>query len=174
MIDDTLDRLMRDVPDFPKPGIVFKDITPLLADAAALKEVASAMAEPWRGKGITHILGVESRGFIFGTAVAMELGVGLVLVRKPGKLPCPAYGADYTLEYGTDRLEMHKDALDERSRVVILDDVLATGGTAGAVAQLVAQGGGQLAGFGFLLELGFLSGREKLPADSVVESLRIL
>lgn len=174
MIDDTLDRLMRDVPDFPKPGIVFKDITPLLADAAALKEVAAAMAEPWRDKGVTHILGVESRGFIFGTAVAMELGVGLVLVRKAGKLPCPSYGADYTLEYGTGRLEMHKDALDARSRVVILDDVLATGGTAGAVADLVAQGGGQLAGFGFLLELGFLGGREKLPSDAVVDSLRVL
>ena len=174
MIDETLDRLMRDVADFPKPGIVFKDITPLLADAEALREVAAAMAEPWRDKGVTHILGLESRGFIFGTAVAMELGVGLVLVRKPGKLPCPVYGADYTLEYGTDRLEMHKDALDASSRVVILDDVLATGGTAGAVAELVEQGGGQLAGFGFLLELGFLGGRQKLPDGAVVESLRIL
>ena len=174
MIDDTLDRLMRDVPDFPKPGIVFKDITPLLADADALREVAVAMAKPWRDKGVTHILGAESRGFIFGTAVALELGVGLVLVRKPGKLPCPSFGADYTLEYGTDRLEMHKDALDENSHVVILDDVLATGGTAAAVVELVAKSGAKLAGFGFLLELGFLSGRETLPAGSVVESLRIL
>jgi len=174
MIDETLDRLMRDVPDFPKPGIVFKDITPLLEDAAALAEVAAAMAAPWRDAGITHILGVESRGFIFGTAVALELGVGLVLVRKPGKLPCPAYGADYTLEYGTDRLEMHRDAIDADARVVILDDVLATGGTAGAVAQLVAQAGGQLAGFGFLLELGFLDGRAKLPGGATVESIRVL
>jgi adenine phosphoribosyltransferase len=174
VVQATLDRLMRDVPDFPKPGIVFKDITPLLADGAALREVAAAMADPWRGQGVTHVLGVESRGFIFGAAVAMELDVGLILVRKPGKLPCESFGADYTLEYGTDRLEMHKDAIDGSSRVVILDDVLATGGTAGAVADLVAQAGGQLAGFGFLLELGFLGGREKLPADANVQSLRVL
>ncbi|MBD91123.1 MAG: adenine phosphoribosyltransferase [Deltaproteobacteria bacterium] len=174
MIEETLDRLMRDVPDFPKPGIVFKDITPLLADASALREVAQAMAAPWRDRGVTHVVGVESRGFLFGTAVAMELGVGLILVRKPGKLPCPTYSADYTLEYGTDRLEIHQDALDSGSNVVVVDDVLATGGTAGAVAELIAQGGGQLAGFGFLLELGFLAGREKLPSGAAVESLKIL
>ena len=174
MIEETLDRLMRDVPDFPKPGIVFKDITPLLADASALQEVAQAMAAPWRDRGVTHVVGVESRGFLFGTAVAMELGVGLILVRKPGKLPCPVYSADYTLEYGTDRLEIHQDGLDSGSNVVVVDDVLATGGTAGAVVELIAQGGGQLAGFGFLLELGFLAGREKLPSDAAVESLKIL
>ncbi|MEE2779029.1 MAG: adenine phosphoribosyltransferase [Myxococcota bacterium] len=174
MDHENLTRLMRDVPDFPKPGIVFKDITPLLADPTALRDVMTAMADPWRDAGVTRIIGVESRGFLVGTGVALDLDVGLALVRKPGKLPCETHSVSYELEYGTDSLEIHKDALQAGDRVVILDDVLATGGTAAAVAELVQRCGAELLGFGFLLELGFLEGRAKLPAGTRVEAIQTL
>lgn len=174
MVQATLDRLMRDVPDFPKPGIVFKDITPLLEDPAGLREVIDAMVEPWQGRGITRLVGVESRGFLFGAAMAYAMGCGLALVRKPGKLPGETRAVDYELEYGTDRLEMHVDAVRPNDVVLIVDDVLATGGTAEATARLVTDCGAKVGGFSFLLELGFLSGRSRLPEGVDVEVLRTL
>jgi adenine phosphoribosyltransferase len=169
-VTDTLNRLIRDVPDFPKPGIVFKDITPVLADAAALREVVDALAEPWKKAGVNRIVGIESRGFIFGAAVAYAMGVGLDLVRKPGKLPRKTHGVAYDLEYGTDTLEIHDDALGPDARVAVIDDVLATGGTAEAVGKLIALSGATLCGYGFVLELDFLNGRKRL-GDLPVHSL---
>ncbi|MCB9728945.1 MAG: adenine phosphoribosyltransferase [Deltaproteobacteria bacterium] len=169
-VQDTLARLIHDVPDFPKPGIVFKDITPVLADGDALREVVDALAEPWQRAGVTCILGIESRGFIFGAAVAYSLGIGLELVRKPGKLPRRTNGITYDLEYGTDHLEIHADALTADSRVAIIDDVLATGGTAEAVGKLVERSGATLCGYGFVLELDFLGGRKRL-GESMVHTL---
>ena len=171
MARDTLERLIRDVPDFPKPGILFKDITPVLEDAAALRAVIDAMAEQWRDRGVTHVVGVESRGFIFGTGVAYAMDVGLVLVRKPGKLPRETSTVSYQLEYGSDSLEMHVDALGPEDRVVIIDDVLATGGTAGAVARMVVASGARVEGIAFVLELSGLSGRAALPEGLAVHSL---
>jgi adenine phosphoribosyltransferase len=170
-VQDTLARLIRDVPDFPKPGIVFKDITPVLADADALREVVDALAEPFTRAGVNRIVGIESRGFIFGAAVAYAMGVGLDLVRKPGKLPRRTTGVAYELEYGTDRLEIHDDALGPDARVAIIDDVLATGGTAEAVGKLVVGSGATLCGYGFVLELDFLGGRRRL-GDSLVHTLQ--
>jgi adenine phosphoribosyltransferase len=164
---------IRDVPDYPKPGIVFKDITPLLGHGPAFRAVIDDFAKvlaPWQP---TQIVGVESRGFIFGAAIAHAMGLGLTIVRKPGKLPRETRRVSYALEYGTDTLEIHADALAATDRAVIIDDVLATGGTAAAVGQLVEQSGATLAGFGFLLELGFLGGRAKLPA-APVGSLKVL
>ncbi len=169
-VTDTLKRLIRDVPDFPKPGIVFKDITPVLADAAALREVVDALAEPWKKAGVNRIIGIESRGFIFGAAVAYAMGVGLDLVRKPGKLPRKTHGIAYDLEYGTDTLEIHDDALGPDARVAVIDDVLATGGTAEAVGRLVAMTGATLCGYGFVLEIDPLAGRKRL-GDFIVHSL---
>lgn len=163
-----------DVPDWPKPGIVFKDITPLIADGPSFAEVTRLFAEaiaPWRP---TQIIGVESRGFIFGAALANHLGLGLTLVRKQGKLPRTANRADYALEYGHDTVEMHADALGPDDRAVVIDDVLATGGTAKAVTELVHASGAQLAGLAFLMELGFLSGRAKLPEGVPVAALMVL
>jgi adenine phosphoribosyltransferase len=171
MVVDTLRRLTRDVPDFPKEGIVFKDITPVLEDAAAFREVIDAMAEQWNGRDIQQIVAIESRGFIFGSALAYAMNVGLVLVRKPGKLPCETRSISYSLEYGMDTLEIHVDALSPGQRVLILDDVLATGGTAAAVAQLVAQTGAVIDGFAFALELCFLQGKAKLPQGIDIGSL---
>ncbi len=161
--------LVRDVPDFPKPGIVFKDVTPLLADAAGFRAVIDGLAARLGPFAPTQVVAVESRGFLFGSVLAYALGAGLTLVRKPGKLPRATRRAEYALEYGTDALEMHADALTARDRVVILDDVLATGGTAVAVADLVTACGASVAAFGFVLELGFLGGRARLGAP--VESL---
>ncbi len=161
----TLDALrlrIRDVPDYPKPGILFKDITPLLGDPAAWGEACRKMAAPWVGAGVTHVVAVESRGFLFGGAIAVALGAGLVPVRKPGKLPYQRSREEYALEYGTDALEMHVDAVGPGSRVVIVDDVLATGGTAGATVRLVERHGASVVGCGFLIELTFLSGRQAL------------
>lgn len=169
-VTDTLNRLIRDVPDFPKPGIVFKDITPVLADAAALREVVDALTEPWKKAGVNRIVGIESRGFIFGAAVAYAMGVGLDLVRKPGKLPRKTHGIAYDLEYGTDTLEIHDDAMGPGVRVAVIDDVLATGGTAEAVGKLIAMTGATLCGYGFVLELHFLAGRKRL-GDFPVNSL---
>ncbi|HSJ14885.1 MAG TPA: adenine phosphoribosyltransferase [Longimicrobiales bacterium] len=159
--------LVRDVADFPRSGIVFKDITPILADPRLLRAAVDGMARPFAGQGIETVAGIESRGFIFGAAVALELGAGFVPVRKPGKLPHDCRRIDYQLEYGTDSLEAHTDALAGGRRVLIVDDVLATGGTAAAAADLMRQLGGDVAGATFLLELTFLSGRIRLPGLTV-------
>lgn len=156
-----IDSLIRNVPDFPKPGIVFKDITPLLTDGPALCHVVDVLAERYRGK-VDAIVGVESRGFILGAPVAYALGVGLVIVRKPGKLPADTHTVSYALEYGNDSLEIHKDALAPGSRVAILDDLLATGGTAKAAVTLAEACGAKVVECGFLIELGFLGGRAAL------------
>jgi adenine phosphoribosyltransferase len=155
---------IRDVPDFPKRGIVFKDITPLLADASLFRATTEAMARPFEQQGITHVVAIESRGFILGAPVAQLLGTGFVPVRKAGKLPAKTEVEEYALEYGTDQLEMHSDACDwsRAPRVLIVDDVLATGGTADATRRLVERLGGHVAGFSFLMALGFLSGLERL------------
>jgi adenine phosphoribosyltransferase len=165
-----LERLVIDVPDFPQPGIVFKDITPALADPEGLRLVVDALAAPWQGKGITHVVGIESRGFLFASPVAMALGAGVTLVRKPGKLPRATRSVSYALEYGTDTLEIHADALGPDAVALIIDDVLATGGTASATGELVSGTGASLVGYAFALELDFLQGRTRL-ADSAVASL---
>lgn len=153
---------IRDVPDHPKPGIVFKDITPLLADAEAYALACGALADGFRGVGISHVVAVESRGFLFGAPVALALGAGIVPVRKPGKLPYRTTREEYALEYGTDALEMHEDALSSGARVVVIDDVLATGGTAAATVRLIERAGATVVGCAFLIELAFLRGRERL------------
>lgn len=161
----TLERLrslLRDVPDFPKPGILFKDITPLLADARALADATRLMADPWRGEKIDRVVGIESRGFILGACVARELNVGFIPVRKPGKLPAVKTKVEYALEYGTDALEVHTDACDRGARVLIVDDVLATGGTAAATCDLMKRVGAEVAGCAFLLVLEFLDGRRRV------------
>lgn len=157
-----LTRLIRDIPDFPKPGILFRDITPLLADPSGLAMSIEMMANPFRGKQIDLVVGAESRGFIFGTAVACCLSAGFVLVRKPGKLPHKCVSMSYDLEYGTDRLEMHADAIVKGQRVLIVDDVLATGGTMKACCDLVEQLGGNIVGIAVLIELVGLKGRDKV------------
>lgn len=158
--------LIRDVPDFPTPGIMFKDITPLLDDADAFRWAADELADRFSDTPAHRVVGVEARGFILGAAVAYRLGLGFVPVRKPGKLPYDTRTVDYQLEYGTASLEAHTDALSPGQRVLIVDDVLATGGTAGAAVELVSSGGAAVAGVGFLIELGFLSGREKIGVDA--------
>lgn len=166
-----LKSFIRDVPDFPKKGVVFKDITPLLSHAEAFRRTVEGLAEAGRRRDVRKVVAIESRGFIFGAAVAQALGVGFVPVRKKGKLPSKAISVSYQLEYGTDTLEMHADALSSGERVLILDDVLATGGTARATAELVAKTGAETAGFAFVIELEFLKGREKLrdwPVTSLV------
>ena len=161
LIED-LRRTIRDVHDFPKPGIVFKDVTPVLLDVKLFGRAVKLMAEPYRDARITRVVAIESRGFLFGAPIALELGAGLVPIRKPGKLPAATQRVEYALEYGTDALEMHHDAVQPGDRVLIVDDVLATGGTANAAAQLVAGIGAAVAGFTFLIELEFLKGRERL------------
>src|SRR3954464_12635248 len=157
-----LKKLIRDIPDFPKPGIVFRDITPLLASASGLALSIELLANPFRGMGIDLVVGAESRGFIFGTAVACCLSAGFVLVRKPGKLPHKRVSKTYDLEYGKDTLEMHADAIVKGQRVLIVDDVLATGGTMKACCELVDGLGGEIAGIAVLTELVGLSGRSKV------------
>lgn len=166
-----LHQLIRDVPDFPRPGIVFKDFTPLLADPRGLALAVELMANPYRGMNVEIVVGAESRGFIFGTAVAQSLSAGFVPVRKPRKLPREARGVSYTLEYGEDRLEMHADALKPGTRVVIVDDLLATGGTLAACARLVTEAGARIVGFSVLIELEFLKGREKISGFGEVRSV---
>jgi adenine phosphoribosyltransferase len=161
---------IRDIPDFPKPGIVFKDITPLLLDPRALDAAVGTLAEWARPRDIDLVLAAEARGFILGAALARELGVGFVPARKPGKLPFDTVSAEYILEYGVDALEMHADALADGARVLLHDDLLATGGTARALAQLAEGRGAVIAGCAFLVELSFLAGREQL-ADYDVHSL---
>jgi len=157
-----LGKYVRDIPDFPKPGVVFKDITPLLADPGAFAICIDALCSPWRARRIDAVLGIESRGFIFGAAVAHALDAGFVPLRKAGKLPSKTIGVDYELEYAVARLEAHVDALEPGARVLIVDDVLATGGTAKAVAQLVELVGGNVVGLAFVIELTFLNGRQRL------------
>jgi adenine phosphoribosyltransferase len=164
---DELRRKIRDVPDFPKKGIVFKDITPVLSDAATFRRVVDTMAERHRGDRVSKVVGIESRGFIFAAPLAVALGAGLVIVRKPGKLPWRTVRETYALEYGEDVLEMHLDAIEPGERVLVVDDVLATGGTADAVGRLVTRQGGELVGFTFLLELGFLHGARRLGPAKV-------
>ena len=163
-----LTRLIRDVPDWPKPGIVFKDITPLLRDPAGLSAALEAMAAPFRNDGIEVVAAAESRGFIFGTAIAQSLGAGFVPVRKPGKLPRETVDRAFALEYGEDRVELHRDAIRGGERVLLVDDLLATGGTLKACCELVDELGGTVAGVTMLVELAFLGGRSALsPCERV-------
>jgi adenine phosphoribosyltransferase len=162
-----LKSLIRDVPDYPKPGILFKDITPLLADADAFVSATRLMCEPFVDSRVTHVVAIESRGFILGAPVAQELRAGFVPVRKPGKLPYTSRREEYALEYGTDALEVHADALTSDARVLIVDDVLATGGTAAATCRLVESLGATVVGLSFLLTLTFLPGMERLRAQRV-------
>ena len=166
-----LKSLVRDIPDFPKPGIMFRDITTLLSDPEGVKYTIDELSRRFSSHSIDYVVGTESRGFIFGTPLAYSLGVGFVPVRKPGKLPAPVYSADYELEYGVDSLEIHQDALKPNSRVLVIDDLIATGGTAVATAKLVQEAGGTLMGFGFIIELLALKGRDNLPKDIVIETL---
>lgn len=170
-LEDDIRAAIRDVPDFPRPGIMFKDITPLLANARLFAQVTEAMARPFAGAGITHVVATESRGFLLGAPVAQHLGAGLIPVRKPGKLPSRTAAVEYALEYGTDRLEIHADACDHTARVLIVDDVLATGGTAKATADLVRGTGATVAGFSFLMTLGFLDGAKRLEGARVEQLL---
>src|SRR5438034_8322763 len=157
---------IRDIPDFPKPGIVFRDITPLLADADAFRAMVDRFVERYRGRADV-VLGIESRGFLIGAAVAYGLGTGIALVRKPGKLPAQTYAARYELEYGSDMLEIHHDAIGTGHRVLIVDDLLATGGTAAAAVELVRRCGGGGLGCAFVIELAFLGGRRRLEGIEV-------
>ncbi len=163
-----LKRFVRDIPDFPRPGIVFKDITPLLLDAAALDQAVSELAALARPLSVDLVVAAEARGFILGAALARELGVGFVPARKPGKLPSETVSAEYVLEYGIDALEMHADALAGGIRVLVHDDLLATGGTAAAVCKLVEELGAVVAGCAFLVELSFLDGRARLAPHEVL------
>jgi adenine phosphoribosyltransferase len=162
-----LRRLIRDIPDFPEAGIVFKDITPLMANPDALALAVGGLAEYARPLKVNCVIAAEARGFLLGPALALELGAGFVLARKPGKLPYETVSAEYLLEYGSDQLELHSDAIGKGARVLVHDDLLATGGTAAALCDLVEQLGGEVVGCGFLIELAFLGGRERLaPHDA--------
>lgn len=158
-----LRRFIRDVPDFPKPGIIFKDITPLLRDREAFDRTIELMCEPFRNDGVSMVAAIESRGFIFGSCMARELGAGFVPIRKPGKLPWTKRRNEYVLEYGTDALEIHDDAVAEGDKVLIVDDVLATGGTIAAATALVRGLGATIVALATVIELSFLEGRRKLP-----------
>lgn len=165
-----LTTLIRDIPDFPKPGIVFKDITPLLADPAGLRAAVDRLAEPYRGK-VDVIVGIESRGFILGAAAAYAMGIGFAIVRKPGKLPWRTHKVSYDLEYGSDTLEIHHDGVHPGQRVLLVDDLLATGGTARAALDLVRTCGATPVAATFVVELGFLSGRQRLAPLEVTSLL---
>jgi adenine phosphoribosyltransferase len=164
--------LVRNIPDFPLPGIQFKDITTLIGDGPAFAEVIRAMADRYQGAGIDAVAGVESRGFIFSAPIALQLGVGLIPIRKPGKLPAETYQIEYELEYGTNKLEIHRDAVPTGSRVLVVDDLLATGGTIGAACKLIERAGGSVAELAFVIELSFLGGREKLAPYPVYSLLQ--
>ncbi|ABF91841.1 adenine phosphoribosyltransferase [Myxococcus xanthus DK 1622] len=166
-----LNARLRDVPDFPKPGIVFKDITPVLADPRLFGRVIDAMSAPFRGQHVTKVVGVEARGFLLGAPIALALNAGFVPARKPGKLPHRSVVERYSLEYGSDGVEMHEDAILQGERVLVVDDVLATGGTAEATARLVSRLGGELVGFCFLLSLDFLEGPNRLGRERVTTLL---
>jgi adenine phosphoribosyltransferase len=163
---------IRHVPDFPKAGILFYDITTLLRDPQGFRSTVDMLAMPYEGQGISAVIGIESRGFILGAAVAQRIGAGFIPIRKPGKLPAKAIKASYELEYGNDALEIHEDAVEKGQRVLIVDDVLATGGTAAAATELVQALGGELYGLAFLIELLFLNGRSKIPGRNVFSILQ--
>lgn len=167
-----LRELIRDVPDFPKPGVVFKDITPLLAHPAGLSLAVEYMTQPFRHMQVDLVAGAESRGFIFGTAIAQNLSAGFIPIRKPGKLPHQTHSEEYALEYGTDRVEVHRDAIEPGDKVLLVDDVLATGGTMNACCRLVRAAGGTIVGVAVLLELAFLNGRSQLHEYPVHSILR--
>lgn len=171
MTSEEMKALIRDVADFPRPGIIFKDLTPLLSNARALAAMVDQMAEPFLGK-VDCVLGIESRGFIVGSPLAYRLGVGLAIARKPGKLPYQRIAQEYQLEYGTDSLELHRDGVAPGARVLVADDLLATGGTAQAAIGLVRQLQGQVVGTAFVVELGFLKGREALAPINCFSLLR--
>ncbi|HCU25467.1 MAG TPA: adenine phosphoribosyltransferase [Deltaproteobacteria bacterium] len=167
-----LKKLVRDVPDFPKPGIIFKDITPLLTTPQAFRQIIDSLVERYRGKALDVIVGIESRGFIFGSVLAYALGKSLAIVRKKGKLPHTTVSYTYQLEYGEDTIELHEDAIPKNSRVLVMDDLLATGGTARAAAHLVEKMGGKVEELAFVIELAFLGGRKVLndyPVFSLIE-----
>lgn len=168
-----LARAIRDVPDFPKPGILFKDITPVLLDPMLFRRATDALADEYARDAITHVVAIESRGFILGAPVALRLGAGLVPMRKPGKLPAARAREEYALEYGTDALEMHADALASGARVLVVDDVLATGGTAAAACRLVERVGATVVGLSFLMTLSFLGGVEALKGRRVETLLTV-
>jgi adenine phosphoribosyltransferase len=168
---DELKNIIRDIPDFPKKGIIFKDITTLLADARSFQRMVDLLSHRYVGKKIDKVVGVEARGFVIGAALAYKLGAGIVLVRKPGKLPSETFKKSYDLEYGTDTLEIHTDAIKKGERILIADDLLATGGTMGAVVDMVDIMGGELVECCFMVELDFLKGRDKLPAGKVYSLL---
>jgi adenine phosphoribosyltransferase len=170
--EDTAKQLIRDIPDFPSPGILFRDITPVLQDPRTFREVIVSMCECVRPMKPDVIVGIESRGFVFGAPIALELGIGFVPVRKKGKLPWETLEAEYSLEYGTNAVEIHRDALEPGMRTAIVDDLLATGGTARAAVQLVEELGGVVAGLSFLIELTFLNGRSLLEAHDVCTLVR--
>lgn len=169
---ENLKKLIREVPDFPKPGILFYDITTLLKDGAGFRAVIDALKEHYRDTEVDTVIGIEARGFIFAPALAYALGAGFVPVRKPKKLPSDRVSVSYQLEYGTDSLEIHKDAIANGHSVLIVDDLLATGGTAAAVTKLVEKVGGRVAGAGFVIELSFLNGRQKLNGYDVFSLLK--
>lgn len=166
-------QLIRDVPDFPRAGIMFKDITPLLGDAAALTSVLNDLAAPWLGEGVTKVVGVESRGFLLAPGVAERLGCGVALARKPGRLPWRTHRAEYALEYGTDSLEMHVDSVAASDRVLLVDDVLATGGTANAALSLIGSSGAHSVGSAFVIELAFLNGRSAIASHGPTTSVLV-
>ena len=172
MDDAELKKHIVEVPDFPKPGISFKDITPILKNPAAYRYVIDRMHDEYRDKGVDLVLGIESRGFFFAAPLAIKLGRGFIPVRKPGKLPRERISASYALEYGVDALEVHRDAVRDGQKVVLVDDVLATGGTIAACAQLVRKLGGEVVGVAFLMELTFLMGRQKLEGEQVFSVVR--
>jgi adenine phosphoribosyltransferase len=169
---DEIRRTIRDIRDFPKPGVVFKDITPLLADPILFRRVTAALAEPFASLAITHVVAIESRGFLLAAPVALALNAALVPARKPGKLPSRTTSIEYALEYGTDALEIHADACDRDAAVLIVDDVLATGGTAAAAGDLVRRTGATVAGYSFLMTLSFLSGENRLAGTRVHQLVR--
>ncbi len=162
MIEEKIKSVIRDVPDFPKEGIVFKDISPIMLDAELSNEIVEHLATEYRNMGITKIAGIESRGFLFGYPLAMKLGIPFILIRKAGKLPYHKISHSYDLEYGSATIEMHTDAIEKGDKVLIHDDLLATGGSASAAAELIQKCGGEIAGFSFLVGLSFLEGQSKL------------
>ena len=169
---DQLREHIRDIPDFPKPGIMFRDVTPLLLEPAALEAAIEALSQPFRNLRVDRVLGIESRGFIVGAPVALSLGVGFGLVRKSGKLPYQVHRVSYDLEYGTDTVEMHVDTVEKGHRVLIVDDLIATGGTAAAAVKLAREAGGEVVGCSFLVELTALEGRKLLDVESIHTVIR--
>jgi adenine phosphoribosyltransferase len=175
MLSDSIDQLraaVRDIPDFPKPGIIFKDITPILGSGKLFRLAIEAFLEQCRGKQIDKIVGIDARGFLFGSAVAYDLGIGFVPLRKKGRLPYKTESAKYSLEYGEAEMELHVDAIERGERIILIDDLLATGGTAASAAALIRKVGGELIAAQFLIELEFLHGRDKLDGTNIVSFLK--